>query len=200
MTTVNLAITLATAGSTVIAVDGDLRRPMLATVFGIASRGNAFADVFMKEAPLEHALVPGPHPGIRVVLSSPDDPHLVDLLEPRRIRHGLERLQRAADVVVIDSPALTEVADALTLAEAVETVLIVTRLGHTRPDELSELRRMLAYRSVAPRGFVVTTRRRLRGGGYRGALTKPGTRKIAKPTSEATNAPALGADARRGQA
>jgi succinoglycan biosynthesis transport protein ExoP len=198
MTTVNLAITLATAGATVIAVDGDLRHPMLATIFGIASQGNGFADVFMKEAPLEHALVAGPHPGIRVVLSSPDDPPLVDLLDLRRIRHGLERLTQAADVVVIDSSALTEVGDALTLAEAAEAVLIVTRLGHTRPAELSELRTMLAYRRVAPTGFIVTARRTRRAGGYHGAPAKPEPREI-KPMSEPAKAPALEADAKRGQ-
>jgi capsular exopolysaccharide synthesis family protein len=199
MTTVNLAITLATAGATVIAVDGDLRRPMLGTVFGIASRGNGFADVFMKEAPLEHALVPSSRPGIRLVLSSPDDPHLVDLLDLRRIRHGLERLTRTADVVVIDSPALTEVGDALTLAEAVEAVLIVTRLGHTRRDELSELRRMLAYRNVAPTGFIVTNRGPRRVGDYYGAPAKPESRKTLKPRTEAAKAPTLEAEAKRGQ-
>ena len=118
MSTLNLAITLAAAGASVIAVDADFRRPMLATVFGVASRGNGFADVFMNDAPLEHALVavPGHGDRIRLVLGSVEDANLVDLLEPDRIRRGLERLAREADVLVIDSPALTEVADALTLA------------------------------------------------------------------------------------
>lgn len=197
MSTVNLAITLAITGSTVIVVDADLRHPMLATVFGVASRGRGFARVFMNEAPLEHALVPGRGHGIRLVLSSPDDAHLVDLLEPRRIQRGLERLKQEADVIIIDSPALTEVADALTLtiAEAVEAVLVVTRLGHTRPDELSELRRILAYRGIAPTGFIVTTRRTRRAGGYYDETTRGRAAKIPKPATQAAKVPAPEAEA-----
>lgn len=202
MSTLNLAITLANAGATVIAVDGDLRRPMLATVFGVASRGNGFADVFMNEAPLEHALVSAPDTPvsrgnpIRLVLSSPGDAQLVDLLEPRRIQLGLERLKQEADVIIIDSPALTEVADALTLAASVEAVLVVTRLGHTPPDELSELRTMLAYRGIAPTGFIVTTRRPHRAGGYYHRTRRRRAQKIRTTVSETTKARALKADAK----
>lgn len=180
MSALNLATTLASAGATVIVVDGDLRHPMLATVFGVALRGNGFADIFMSDAPLERALVPAPGHGdrIKLVLGSPDDAHLVDLLEPDRIQRGLERLRHEADVIVIDSPAVTEVADALTFADAVEAVLIVTRLGHTRREELAELRGMLAYRGIAPTGFIVTTRRARRPGGY-DYVTRP--EKMVKP-------------------
>jgi Mrp family chromosome partitioning ATPase len=63
-------------------------------------------------------------------------------------------------VIVIDSPPLTEVADALPLADVVDTVLVAVRLGRSRRDKLDELRRALAQRGVSPSGFVVTTKRR----------------------------------------
>jgi Mrp family chromosome partitioning ATPase len=200
MSTLNLATTLANAGATVIVVDGDLRHPMLATVFGVPLRGNGFADVFMSEAPLKQALVPAPGHGdlIRLVLGSPDDAHLVDLLEPDRIQRGLDRLKHEADVIIIDSPALTEVADALIFADAVEAVLVVTRLGHTRREELAELRSMLAYRGVTPTGFIVTTRRARRPSGYEYVTRR--AEEVVKPVSEQAKGRALMADPRRGQA
>jgi Mrp family chromosome partitioning ATPase/capsular polysaccharide biosynthesis protein len=168
MSALNLATTLASAGATVIVVDGDLRQPMLATAFGVRLRGNGFADVFMSEAPLERALILAPGHGdrIRLVLGSPDDAHLIDLVEPYRIHRGLEWLKHQADVIIIDSPAVTGVADALTFADAVAAVLVVTRLGHTRREELAELLAMFAYRGITPTGFIVTTRRARRRGGY----------------------------------
>jgi len=168
--TVNLAITLAAAGTSVIAVDGDLRHPMLATVFGAPSGRNGFADVFMGNEPVERALVPAPghNNRIRLVLASAGDT-LADQLEMHHVRHGLDRLKAEADVVIVDSAALTEVAGALTMAAAVEAVLVVTRLGHTRPDELAELRHLLAYRRINPAGFIVTGRRRR--GAHRFALS-----------------------------
>ena len=188
ISTLNLAITLAGAGLKVIAVDGDLRHPMLASVFGVASRGQGFADIFMKDDPLEPALVtvPGYADRIRLVLGNPGDA-LVSLLEPHRIRRGLERLTHEADVIIVDSPTLTEVpGDALTLAALVEAVLVVTRLGYTRPDELFDLRRRLAYRRIAPLGFIVTARRPRRG--LYGFLRRDGREgRALKPVADAGN-------------
>jgi capsular exopolysaccharide synthesis family protein len=162
LTAVNLAITLASGGMRVVLVDGDLRRPMLATVFGLASPGSGFADLFVRDTHDDRILIPAGdrEKMLRLVLATPERAHLVDMLQMRRVTRALNWLKHRADVVVIDSPALTEVADALTLADAVDAVVIAVRLGHTRRDMLHELRRVLAQRGVAPLGFVVTTRER----------------------------------------
>jgi non-specific protein-tyrosine kinase len=166
MTSVNLAITIAQAGSQVILVDGDLRRPMVASVFGLPVRQHGFASLLVGETTPEAALVPAPgHRGLRLLPASPEQAHLVDLLDPRRVESALAELRQLADVIVIDSPPLTEVADALPLAEAAEAVLVAVRLGRTRRDRLTELRRVFARRGIAPLGFVVTLRRRSRRGG-----------------------------------
>ena len=141
---------------------------MVATVFGVAAPPHGFADVLLGRVPLEEALVEAPGHGeqLRLLLASPEHAHLIDLLEPDRVERVLTDLRLAADVVIVDSPPLTEVADALNLADDADALLVAVRLGHTRRDRLNELRRMLAQRGVAPTGFVVTTRRQRRGGGY----------------------------------
>jgi capsular exopolysaccharide synthesis family protein len=168
MTSVNLALTLAATGLRVILVDGDLRRPMVGTVFGIASHPSGFARVLSGTSTLEDELVSARGHGdqLRLLLSSPEHMSVVDLLEPHHVERVLAELRLYADVVVIDSSPLTEVADALTLADEADAVVVAVRLGRTRRDRLNELRRMLSRRSVAPVGFVVTMRRRLRGRGY----------------------------------
>jgi non-specific protein-tyrosine kinase len=175
MTAVNLSITLALGGLRVILVDGDLRRPMVATRFGVAPRGAGFASVLDGSATVEEALVEAPGHGdsLRLLLSSPEHGYLIDLLEPRRVEEAMEALKLHADIVVLDSPPLTEVADALSLADEAEAVIVAVRLGHSRRDRLSELRRMLAQRGVSPAGFVVTTRRRRRGRGYHYGSNEP---------------------------
>jgi receptor protein-tyrosine kinase len=168
MTSVNLAIALALAGQRVVLADGDLRRPMIATVFGIGTNPRGFADVLLGRADPEEALTSAPGHGdrLRLLLSSPDQAQLIDLLDPERVERALTELRLVADVVVIDSPPITEVADALALADEAEVVLVAVRLGRTRRDRLDELRRMLAQRGIAPAGFVVTTRKARRGEGY----------------------------------
>jgi capsular exopolysaccharide synthesis family protein len=160
MTSVNLSITLALSGLKVILVDSDLRRPMIATVFGATARSNGFGLLLLGNAPPEQALLPAPSiPNLQLLLANPQHAHLVDMLDRDRLETVLAQLQEYADIVIVDSPPLTEVADALTLADVVETVLVTVRLGSSRRDKLDELRRSLAQRGVSPAGFVVTSRR-----------------------------------------
>jgi len=165
MSCVNLAIALAAGGMRVVLVDGDLRRPMLATVFSVPAPNAGFASFFKDDAPnsvLSPQLVSanGFDDRIRLLLSNPLDAGLVDFLEPSRLRQVFDGLKREAEIVIVDSPAATEVADALAFANVVDSVLIAVRLGHTPSDRLNELRALLAQHEISPLGFVVTTRRR----------------------------------------
>jgi receptor protein-tyrosine kinase len=141
---------------------------MIATVFGVPTTSRGFATLLEDRASAEEALVPAQGYGenLRLLLASPEHAQLVDLLDPDRVERVLTDLRLDADVVIVDSPPLTEVADALSLAAAVDAVIVAVRLGRTRRDRLNELRRMLAQRGISPLGFVVTTRNRRRGQGY----------------------------------
>ena len=57
--------------------------------------------------------------------------------------------------MIIDSPPLTDVVDALPLARYVDDVLIVVRLGTTRLDKLAQLGELLAENGIRPMGFAV---------------------------------------------
>ena len=167
MTSVNLAITMALTGVKVILIDADLRRPMIATVFGAAARSNGFGLLLLRNASPDLALLEAPGtPNLQLLLSNPEHAHLVDLLQRERLDAVLDQLREYADVIIIDSPPLTEVGDALPLADVADMVLVAVRLGRSRRDKLDQLRRALAQRGVSPAGFVVTTRRRSRKAPY----------------------------------
>ena len=188
MTSVNLAITMALTGTKVILIDADLRRPMTATVFGAAARANGFGLLLLGNAAPELALLEAPGtPNLQLLLSNPEHAHLVDLLQRERLETVLEQLRDYADVIIIDSPPLTEVGDALPLADVADLVLVAVRLGRSRRDKLDELRRALAQRGVSPAGFVVTTQRRSRkapyGYGYQSVdRRRPALDELTEPT------------------
>ena len=164
MTAVNLAITLAASDLRVVLVDADLHRPMIASIFNVTTHSNGFASLISGRSKPSGALAPAPaHPRLRLLLSRREHLAQVQLLAPNRIHALLETLRSEADVVVIDSPPVPEVAETLELAAAVDALVLTVRLGHTRRDRLNELRDMLARRGASPLGFVVTTRSRAEG-------------------------------------
>jgi receptor protein-tyrosine kinase len=93
------------------------------------------------------------------LLASEEQMHELHLFETQRVRKLLDRLATESDVVIIDTPPLPEVAEAVALADASEAVIVCVRIGHTRRDKLAELRELLGQRGVIPLGFFVTSRR-----------------------------------------
>jgi capsular exopolysaccharide synthesis family protein len=161
MTAVNLAIALAAADMRVILIDGDFHRPMVGTIFDAKVQRDGFIRLLRDEAGLEEASIPAKgYPGLRLVLSSREQMHDLNILESDGVAKLLRRLEGAADVVVIDAPPIPEVAEALWLAAVAECVLLCVRIGHTRRDRLEQLRELLGRRGIAPLGFVMTTRER----------------------------------------
>jgi capsular exopolysaccharide synthesis family protein len=176
MTAVNLAVTLASRGTRVLLVDGDVRRPMLASVFGVAAQPGGFADLVANGEIGSRTIVPAPGEleSLQLVLASPENVEdRAYFLDPRNVARALISLLEEAEVVIIDSPPLTEVPDALALAGAADAVLLAVRLGRTRRDKLNELRRQLAQHGIAAAGFVVTTRQQSRTPGYYQRSKKP---------------------------
>jgi tyrosine-protein kinase len=159
MTAVNLAITLAEGQKRVVLVDADLHRPMVSAVFGrVPRRGRSVSAALESGKVALGSLIESPvHPGLSLLLAPQERNPPTNLFSEERWRELLEALRPHADIVVIDSPPIPEVADAIALAVAAEAVLICVRLGNTRRDKLTQLRELLAWRGIAPIGFVVTS-------------------------------------------
>jgi Mrp family chromosome partitioning ATPase len=171
LTAVNLAIALSSAGLSVTLVDADLPRPMVGTIFNIIGHRHGVVHLLNNPGAEQTGAVEAPlHARLKLLLASEEQMHELHLFETRRIQEFLDRLARDSDVVVIDSPPLPEVAEAVALADACEAVIACVRIGHTRRDKLGELRELLARRGVTPLGFFVTSSRPARGQdrGYEG--------------------------------
>jgi polysaccharide biosynthesis transport protein len=168
VTAVNLSIVLATAGARVILVDADLHRPMVSSLMHVPPRREGLVE--FAENGLSPSKVLTPAPGydenLRLLLARPHSSSRLEVIRPDQMRRAIEVLQNDADVVVIDSPPLSAVADALTFSEGVESVILSVFLGRTRRDKLNDSMRMLAHVGANVLGFVVVDRARSRGSAY----------------------------------
>jgi succinoglycan biosynthesis transport protein ExoP len=168
VTAVNLAVVLATAGARVILVDADLHRPMVSTLMHVPPRPDGLVE--FAENGLSPAKVltdaPGYGDNLRLLLARPHTSSRLEVMRPDRIGRALQVLENNADVVIVDSPPLSAVADALTFSEVVEAIVMSVFLGRTRRDKLNDAMRMLSHVGANVLGFVVVDRGRSRGTAY----------------------------------
>lgn len=166
-TVANLAVAFALAGRRVILVDLDFRRASQDRFFGLSGKAG-LSDVVYGSAQLRDVIsdvnLDGPARGrggsssgsLRVVPFGTSLPHAADAAFTLGLEQVLEVLADAADLVLIDSPPLLRVGDALALTTYVDGLLVVTSLRAIRPPMLDELRRVLTECPVAKLGFILT--------------------------------------------
>jgi Mrp family chromosome partitioning ATPase len=81
--------------------------------------------------------------------------HMADRLSLPAARQLVSHAETLADFVIIDSPPLTEVIDALPLARQAGNVLIVARIGRSRLNRLEDLGDLLVQQDIKPLGVAV---------------------------------------------
>lgn len=155
-TAINLATSYALADKRVILIEADFRRPALAPALKVTPKVG-IDRVLLGEMNIEDALVPVAPFGdrLRLLPAGRSDANLSELLSMPTAQNLLDDARPLADYVVIDSPPLTEVIDALPIAHYVDDLLIVTRLGMSSLLQLSRLADLLEENQIVPRGFVV---------------------------------------------
>ena len=141
----NLAATLASAGTRVILVEADLRRPSLAVALGLPSRRRSAAA----DGSLEDSLitVEGLEGNLRVLLAENTGAYQANgLFKSTDVL--LEGTLQLADYVIFDAPPVAEASDVLSLSREVDDVLIVARLGRTRIDHILDMAEILTREGV----------------------------------------------------
>lgn len=130
-TLANLAVAFASSGLRTIAVCCDLRRPRLHEFFHVNNE-IGFTSVLLGNVALSKALQPvRGQDRLFVLASGPLPPNPAELLSSSRTADLLRNLASHADIVLIDSPPVLPVSDALILSQRVDTTVLVSSAGTT---------------------------------------------------------------------
>ncbi|MDP9019428.1 MAG: polysaccharide biosynthesis tyrosine autokinase [Actinomycetota bacterium] len=188
-TVTNLALMLARAGDRpVVIVDCDLRRPRLHEFFSLPNEVG-FTSVLLGEAPVSAALQCfGDEPGLSVLVSGPIPPDPSELLASRRTAEVLASLRADGGLVVLDTPPVLPVTDALVVSKWVDATLLVTASGTTTRRQVQRALELLNQVDAPVVGTVLNQAPvESTGYGYAGSYYGPTTPRPS--TRQATDAP-----------
>jgi len=151
---INLATALAQAGSRVLLLDADLRHPRCHCLLGVdAARG--LSSFLAGKVELESVLQTLDAPPLSFIPAGPLPVAPAELVGSARMRQALTDLRGQYDFVIVDTPPVLPVTDAVVLATKADAVVLVMK-GHGTPRELVRLARdRLALAGARLLGVVV---------------------------------------------
>jgi succinoglycan biosynthesis transport protein ExoP len=132
ITTANLGAAAAQAGTRVLLLSSDLRRPALETYFGVANKVGMSTWLAGHVTDLGAISQATTIPNLHLIPSGPLPPSPAELLASPRLRDLISSLEQAWDLVLLDSPPALPVADAMILASTVGGTLLVINAATTR--------------------------------------------------------------------
>jgi capsular exopolysaccharide synthesis family protein len=180
----NLTVALAQSGSSVVAVEADLRRPLLASLFRIASSSPGLTSVLVGKSELAKTIrrldlpplssaIADQAKQVAILPSGPLPPNPSGMIASPQMKHLVDGLTRAFDYVLLDSPPILLIADTLELAKMADGVIVVARSAEITKDDAYELRNLAQRLGINLVGAVVTDVPIRPGYGYSQYTAKP---------------------------
>jgi len=142
---VNLAITMAQAGMKTLLVGSDLRKPMLAKVFGIESHpglsdillGNfgwretvkTITDLVMGEISLDEIMATPGLDNLYIITGGAVPPNPSELIESERFDRFIEEARNDFDMIIFDTAPILSAVDAALIGTKVDGMLLLYRVG-----------------------------------------------------------------------
>ncbi|MBL4818781.1 MAG: polysaccharide biosynthesis tyrosine autokinase, partial [Deltaproteobacteria bacterium] len=139
---VNLAVTMAQAGSRVILVDADLRRPRIHKSFQVENE-IGLSNLIVNSSDMNEAIVHSSIDNLDLLPCGPVPPNPAELLHTSGFKQTLEELYKRYDKIIFDSPPVSAVTDPVVLGTSVDGVLMVIKTGTTHRNAVKRSVRAL---------------------------------------------------------
>lgn len=157
----SLALASASMGVKTLLIEADLRKPTLEARLSLKPTGG-LAGSLIGAGPVEDAVQLIENPSelgslspLSVLAAGSTPPNPADLLESHAMSHLLEWARENYELVIIDTAPVSVVADTIPLLEAVDGVIVVTRLGTSTRDSAKHLSERLRSLRTPVLGVVI---------------------------------------------
>jgi len=153
-TAANLAVVLGQLGKKVLLIDSDLHKSRLHEVLKVSNRVG-LVSILAETIEAQKAVQPTSLPGVAVITSGPTSPNPSGLLASDAMRLLLQGARKTFDYVILDSPPVVAVADALILGSLADGVVLCVKGGETPREQVARVRDRLLRANVKILGVLI---------------------------------------------
>ena len=129
-TSINLALALAQTKRTLL-IDADMRRPQVGVRLGMAANAKGLSNLVTGSSTLKDCVHQIEGSSLLVMPSGDVPPNPLDLLVSQRFKDVLRHLQPQLDFIIIDTPPVELVSDAMAVAPMATSTIYVVRATET---------------------------------------------------------------------
>lgn len=131
LTAINLAINMASTGrKQVLLMDADLRKANVVREL-FAVQGPGLSEYLLGDVPREKVIRNSTVPGLYLIPGGRPIPSPADFLSGEKFRSLLRDAREQFDLLILDTPPILPVPDALAISEQVDAFILLFRLDHT---------------------------------------------------------------------
>lgn len=150
----NLAASYSVAGKKVLLIDADMRKPRVHKVFGLKNE-KGLSTLIVGEHSMDDVVNRNVYEGLDVVTAGIIPPNPAELLESSRFADILKDFSEIYDVVIIDTPPLSPVSDAATIAPMTDGLILAVNISETPRDVFKSVIANISKPGITRLGVVV---------------------------------------------
>lgn len=161
-TTINIAIALSQADQKVLLIDGDLRKPKIHHYFSVPNSpgltnylGGKVGSGSAKDSDLFSVIHATEFENLSVLCSGSIPPNPAEILGSEPMAEFLEEIGKDFDYIIIDTPPINVVSDALPVIRESDGVVLVVRQNQSTHPEVQRAISALEFIDAKILGFVV---------------------------------------------
>jgi polysaccharide biosynthesis transport protein len=150
----HLAARCANSGTATLLIDADMRRASLGRLLDVPN-GPGLVDVLAGDTDLDEALITVQAGGFHFLSAGTPGRDPSRVLKSTRFSEMIARLRQTYDLVIIDTPPVLPVADALIMGRWVDGAVMAARFDASRLPLVERANRQLALAGIPVLGVVV---------------------------------------------
>lgn len=154
MTIANLAVVLTQAGNSVLLLDCDMRNPTVHKNFGLSNKLGLSSCISMGTA-LSDAVQKTSIEGLYALTGGVIPPNPSELLGSEQMKNVLQRAKEQYDYVLIDTPPVMPVTDALIVSRFVDGMILVIASAEVKVEMARDVKNQLVNAGANILGVVL---------------------------------------------